>query len=918
MVDGLKKGDRALDSTGRKANKLGTTFDSLKTKTGALRAAFAALAAVGIARFFTAAINAAAKFETSMAEISTLVDTATFSLDRLTDAIESASIAFGSDATVQAAAAYQIVSAGATSAAEATDILTASNKLAVGGVTDVATAADGLTSLLNAYGLAASEATNVSDALFIGVKAGKTTINELASSIGKVAPLAAQSGVSIDELVSGIAALTKGGISTTEAVTGIRAVMAAVVKPTSEATKLAEKLGINFSAAGLKAQGFGAFMEEVKMKTGGSTAAMAQLFGGVEALVPVLALSGQAGIDFANTMEAMGEKAGATDEAFEKLSNTFAFQAARVRQGLMSALRDLGGLITSVLTPALRLLADNFETIITFTKTFATLVGVALLPKLVALIPVLTALTVRLALMAAAWLLTPFGQIAAAIMAVSAALTFLGTRTIEIGGITATVWQAIWAAIKTVIDIFVIVKDATVAALTSMWQASSEFFSGFTKWLPDLSGAFSDAWDFIVGITKQMINTNIGLFVGLVKSIGPIITQGIPALFNQAYGAVVNATIAVVEFIVNKFASALGAIGSGLDLLPGIEGLGEKIKGALTIDLSDSKANMDELKAATMAAGTAIKDTFSEAVNTDYVGAFGNAVKNVAAPAVQIFKDNLNELVDTSNDTIDVATQLTDPVLPSLGTSMQELGNEAGGAAAKTKALNDELERPVTIQDGIKDAWSNISNSIKTEGEIVSSALTQLFDGVGDAIVEFAKTGKLNFRELAASVAASVLKMTTKLLLFKALSSFGIPGLGLKDGGMVPGFASGGMVSGPGGPRSDKVPAMLSNGEFVVNAAATKRFGGLLQQINSGQLQGLQQLASGGLAAANDNTSLSAPMAPASDGRGQSDNAPAQVNVISTIADKDIAAAINTPEGEQVIINMLQRKKNVVQGIVNG
>jgi hypothetical protein len=45
-------------------------------------------------------------------------------------------------------------------------------------------------------------------------------------------------------------------------------------------------------------------------------------------------------------------------------------------------------------------------------------------------------------------------------------------------------------------------------------------------------------------------------------------------------------------------------------------------------------------------------------------------------------------------------------------------------------------------------------------------------------------------------------------------------------------FADGGIVSGPGGPREDRIPAMLSNGEFVVNAAATARHRDLLESIN--------------------------------------------------------------------------------------
>ena len=46
-------------------------------------------------------------------------------------------------------------------------------------------------------------------------------------------------------------------------------------------------------------------------------------------------------------------------------------------------------------------------------------------------------------------------------------------------------------------------------------------------------------------------------------------------------------------------------------------------------------------------------------------------------------------------------------------------------------------------------------------------------------------------------------------------------------------FASGGPVAGPGSARSDSIPAMLSNGEFVVNALATKKYRPLLDAINA-------------------------------------------------------------------------------------
>lgn len=63
--------------------------------------------------------------------------------------------------------------------------------------------------------------------------------------------------------------------------------------------------------------------------------------------------------------------------------------------------------------------------------------------------------------------------------------------------------------------------------------------------------------------------------------------------------------------------------------------------------------------------------------------------------------------------------------------------------------------------------------------------------------------------------------------------------LGFAEGGVVR-AATGGRIAGPGGPRTDSIPAMLSNGEFVVNAAATGQYLPLLEAINSGRVAMLE------------------------------------------------------------------------------
>ena len=77
--------------------------------------------------------------------------------------------------------------------------------------------------------------------------------------------------------------------------------------------------------------------------------------------------------------------------------------------------------------------------------------------------------------------------------------------------------------------------------------------------------------------------------------------------------------------------------------------------------------------------------------------------------------------------------------------------------------------------------------------------------------------------------------------------------LGMLFKGFGLGLADGGPVSGPGTGRSDSIPAMLSDGEYVVNARATMKNRDLLNAINSGRLP---KFADGGLVG-------SAPMIPA-------------------------------------------------------
>ena len=318
------------------------------------------IAAIGFSA--RSAIEKTIAFQNGMAEVSTLVDTNKVSMQQLTKAVLDQSNAFAAAPTDEAKALYQIISAGATNAKTATEYLTAANKLALGGITDIFTAADGLTSIMNAYAGRVKNVADVSDSLFVAMRDGKTTIGELASSLGRVAPIAAQTGVSLDELDAAIAAITTGGINTDEAVTGLRDILTAIVHPTTMAKKEAALLGLQFNTTALQAEGLQKFLVNLMAKTHANTDVLASLFGNVRGIIPILSLAGAAGQKFTQIMDDMAHKTGATADAVNKMK-TPGYEMERMFRAMGNEAIKFSSSAVTDMGPVFKELADNMSQI---------------------------------------------------------------------------------------------------------------------------------------------------------------------------------------------------------------------------------------------------------------------------------------------------------------------------------------------------------------------------------------------------------------------------------------------------------------------------------------------------------------------------------------------------------------------------
>ncbi|MCK4500312.1 phage tail tape measure protein, partial [Candidatus Babeliales bacterium] len=204
-------------------------------------------------------------------------------------------------------ALFDTVSAGI-DASRAVETVGVAAQLAVAGLTDVSTATDGLTSALNAYALGADEAQSVSAKFFTAQKLGKTTISELSNSFGLVGANAQAAGVSLEELLGSVSAVTLGGVATSSAFTGLKAAIANISKPSADAAKEAKRLGIEFDANTLRAKGLKGFLDQLTQAQNFNKNSVTKLFRSTEAQSVIFALTGNQAGSFADAVKKLGNE----------------------------------------------------------------------------------------------------------------------------------------------------------------------------------------------------------------------------------------------------------------------------------------------------------------------------------------------------------------------------------------------------------------------------------------------------------------------------------------------------------------------------------------------------------------------------------------------------------------------------------
>lgn len=481
LSSGLKSAQGNLKQMGGKLEAGGKRLQAFSKQMKGVSVAATALgaAAVGVG---IAGAKMAADFEKGMREVATLTPDVEKQLAGMSEQVLDLSARMGIDAVQATGALYQAISAGVP-ADNALSFMEVASKAAIGGVTDLETSVDGLTTVMNAFRDQNVDVNKAADVMFTAVKLGKTTFEELSSSMFNVAPLAAAVGVKFEDVAASIATMTKQGTPTSVATTQIRAALQGLLRPSEDMTALMQEMGYESAQLALEQDGLHEVLSGMLEMTGGNVGEMQKLLGSVEAVQAALTIGNLS--KSVGDLHAMREATGAAEDAFAVMAESTAQQWAQLTQTLKTEMIKVG----SVLLPLLNRLIQNllpliqqFKEWVSNNQTLAKAIGI-----FTAVVVVLLAVLAPLAAIIGA-IMIGFGSLALPVLAVVAAIAALAAG--------AFVLVKHWEQVK-------VFLDGLKQKIIEFWENVKQSFLSGVQALIEAFTQIPEALAFLAGMAVQ-------------------------------------------------------------------------------------------------------------------------------------------------------------------------------------------------------------------------------------------------------------------------------------------------------------------------------------------------------------------------------------------------------------------------------
>ncbi len=784
-------GNTKLDTSG-----VTKGISSMTVAAGNLIADFVKSAGGQLAGIAKSAVSIGSAFETSLAKVTTIADTSKLSTQQLSDQITAMSSKMGVAASDIAEATYQAISAGQDTS-NAVAFAGQASKLAAAGFTSSSSAVDILTTALNAYGMSADQATHVSDVLLTTQNLGKTSVDELSASMGKVIPLAAAYGVSVENLSSGLAVMTANGIATAEATTYTKSMLNELGDSGSTVGKILQKqTGKSFAQLNAEGKSLGDVLQILYNSVGGNSTAFAGLWSSVEAGTGALSLASGGADKFNSVLAQMQDSAGATEAAYETMTDTFQHKV----ESLQTLAENLGISLYNSMEGSLSDVAQWGIDCLTQLSTALTEGG----PEAM--------------LQAAGSILSDLAS------GIAEQLPGLMTTGVEIiTQLAEDIVAATPAMLDTAAEVLGALVQGIIDAIPDLITCATEVVTGFVDYLGDNADAIVDAGVQIMESLVTGIANNLPALItsaaGLIAKFAAALIEHLPDIFSC--GAELLATLAqgIVRSLENLAEAALaciakligvwdgnmdewGHIGENIvqGIINGIAGLWGKLtswvsglianlvgtasaaavngitqstggtahtRKSSTVTDDDRKRRQnrhnqriqqakEEAAAAKAAAATVTKSAGSAAaaVNTSGKKAASSAKKATAEVVKSIsdstttVKDGVTRTVETVNETLsngkkqqkqvitETSRQMVDGVLKDIKT-ITEVDEKGKKTVKQTMETVREVAKTVTattsgIVDGIETSTKTVTETLTDGTETQKKVITQTYDDVVD------------------------------------------------------------------------------------------------------------------------------------------------------------------------------------------
>lgn len=347
----------------------------------------------------------------------------------------------------------------------------------------------------------------------------------------------------------------------------------------------------------------------------------------------------------------------------------------------------------------------------------------------------------------------------------------------------------------------------------------------------DAASGMQSAIESVVGFGNTAANTFEGAYEA-IKAIWGLLPAAIGDLAFQAANSLVDGVEAMLNGVVSRINGFIGGINQGLEAL----GSERRISPVPDLDLGEIE---NRFEGAASAATTAAQAAFDRAFEDNPLTAPDLGLTETANRALEsanVYRGAARDLAEGARAPLESWHALRDAVR----------GTDEDGADALAEATA-AAEAAVTGWQAVTAALSDYASKAREIGGDIGQSLVGAFQSAENAVGEFVKTGKLNFRDLVTSLLADLAQLAARRFILgpiaNALSGVfsgagGIFANVLHAGGMVGSagpwrmvpamaFAAAPRMHGGGmaGLRHDEVPAILQRGERVLSRREAQSYG---------------------------------------------------------------------------------------------